>query len=138
KGWSQLTEALTDRAMHDLSLDAIAVDDRFMFNAAAYYGRDYFARPDAAPLRMWVRTAHPQNQAEVEAPLAGTEGERVLAMSVEPDFTPEMKADFRSVSDTEIVNVRLDSERSRRAELFLVEGYERRPRDPLTGLPTPP
>lgn len=138
KGWSQLTEALTDRAMHDLSLDAVAVDDRFMFNAAAYYGRDYFARPDAAPLRMWVRTAHPQNQAEVEAPLAGTEGGRVLAISVEPDFTPEMKADFRSVSDTEIVNVRLDSERSRRAELFLAEGYERRPRDPLTGLPTPP
>ena len=138
KGWSQLTDALTERAMHDLSLDAIAVDDRFMFNAAAYYGRDYFSRPDAAPLRMWVRTAHPQNQAEVEAPLAAAEGGRVLGLSLEPDFTAEMKADFRATADNEIVNVRLDSARSRRAELFVGEGYARRPRDPLTGLPTPP
>jgi 4-amino-4-deoxy-L-arabinose transferase-like glycosyltransferase len=138
KGWSQLTEAMTDRAMHDLRVSAIAVDDRFMFNAAAYYGRDYFARADAAPLRMWVRTAHPQNQAEASAPLSAAEAERVLAMSLEPDFTPEMKADFARTGETEFVNVWLDGERSRRAEMFIGEDYQPRPRDPVTGLPTPP
>ena len=138
KGWEQMTEAITNRAMHDLSLSAIAVDDRFMFNAAAYYGRDYFARPDAAPLRMWVRSASPQNQAETTAPLAADEADRVLAVSLEPAYTPEMRADFARTGEDEVVNVRLDSERSRRAELFIAQGYARRPRDPVTGLPTPP
>ena len=138
KGWSQLSQAMTDRAMHDLRVSAIAVDDRFMFNAAAYYGRDYFARADAAPLRMWVRTAHPQNQAEASAPLSPAEAERVLAMSLEPDFTPEMKADFARTGETEFVNVWLDGERSRRAEMFIGQDYQPRPRDPVTGLPTPP
>jgi len=138
KGWEQMTEAITNRAMHDLSLSAIAVDDRFMFNAAAYYGRDYFARPDAAPLRMWVRSASPQNQAETTAPLAPDEADRVLAVSLEPAYAPEMRADFARTGEDEVVNVRLDSERSRRAELFIAQGYARRPRDPVTGLPTPP
>ncbi|WP_370689784.1 ArnT family glycosyltransferase [Phenylobacterium sp.] len=138
KGWSQMTEALTNRAMHDLRVSAIAVDDRFMFNAAAYYGRNYFARPDAAPLRMWVRTASPQNQAEAETPLSSADGERILALSLEPDFTPEMKADFATVGEVEFVNVRLDRERSRRAEIFVGEGFAPQPRDPVTGLPIRP
>ena len=138
KGWSQMTQAITDRAMHDLSLSAIAVDDRFLFNAAAYYGRDYFARADAAPLRMWVRTATPQNQAEIAAPLQAEEGGRVLAVSLEPDYAPEMRADFTGTGQDEVVNVRLDSQRSRRAEIFTGEAYVRRPRDPVTGLPTQP
>ncbi|MDP3383294.1 MAG: glycosyltransferase family 39 protein, partial [Phenylobacterium sp.] len=138
KGWSQMTEALTDRAMHDLRVSAIAVDDRFMFNAAAYYGRDYFARPDAAPLRMWVRTASPQNQAEAETPLTAADGDRILALSLEPDFTAEMKADFASAGENEFVNVWLDGERSRRAEIFVGEGFAPQPRDPVTGLPIRP
>jgi len=138
KGWSQMTEALTDRAMHDLRVSALAVDDRFMFNAAAYYGRDYFARPDAAPLRMWVRTAHAQNQAEAEAPLTAADGDRILALSLEPDFTAEMKADFATVGENEIVNVWLDGERSRRAEIFVGEDFAPQPRDPVTGLPRRP
>ncbi|HMP62182.1 MAG TPA: 4-amino-4-deoxy-L-arabinose transferase, partial [Phenylobacterium sp.] len=117
---------------------AIAVDDRFLFNAAAYYGRDYFARADAAPLRMWVRTATPQNQAEIAAPLQAEEGGRVLAVSLEPDYAPEMRADFTGTGQDEVVNVRLDSQRSRRAEIFTGEAYVRRPRDPVTGLPTQP
>lgn len=138
KGWSQMTEALTDRALHDLRVSAIAVDDRFMFNAAAYYGRDYFARPDAAPLRMWVRTASPQNQAEAETPLTAADGERILALSLEPDFTAEMKADFATTGETEFVNVWLDRARSRRAEIFVGETFAPQPRDPVTGLPIQP
>ena len=133
-----MTEALTDRAMHDLRVSALAVDDRFMFNAAAYYGRDYFARPDAAPLRMWVRTSSPQNQAEAEAPLTADDGDRILALSLEPDFTAEMKADFATTGENEFVNVWLDGERSRRAEIFVGEGFAPQPRDPVTGLPTRP
>jgi hypothetical protein len=87
---------------------------------------------------MWVRSASPQNQAETTAPLAPDEADRVLAVSLEPAYAPEMRADFARTGEEEVVNVRLDSERSRRAELFIAQGYVRRPRDPVTGLPTPP
>ena len=87
---------------------------------------------------MWVRTAHPQNQAEAEAPLTAADGERILALSLEPDFTAEMKADFATVGDREFVNVWLDGERSRRAEIFVGEGFAPQPRDPVTGLPIRP
>jgi 4-amino-4-deoxy-L-arabinose transferase-like glycosyltransferase len=137
KGWEQATEAIVRRALNDPALTAVAVDDRFMFNAAAYYGRDFFALPGAPPLRMWVREAHPQNQAETAAPLTAREGGRVLAASLEPAFQREMAADFRKVSDREIVSIRLDRKRKRRIEIFLAEGFAPQPRDPRTGKPIP-
>jgi hypothetical protein len=108
-----------------------------MFNAAAYYGRDFFALPGAPPLRMWVREAHPQNQAETAAPLTAREGARVLAASLEPAYQREMAADFRKVSDHEIVSIMLDRKRKRRVDIFLAEGFAPQPRDPRTGKPIP-
>jgi hypothetical protein len=87
---------------------------------------------------MWARTATPQNQAETEAALTAADGDRVLAISLEPDFTAQMKADFDKVGEVEIVNVWLDRERSRRAEMFMGEGFAPQPRDPVTGLPIRP
>ena len=50
KGWRSLTEMIVDRADREPGLTAIAVNDRFLFNAAAYYGRDYFGHVGAPPL----------------------------------------------------------------------------------------
>ncbi len=139
KGWEQVTETLVERALGEPpgSLTAIAVDDRFLFNAAAYYGRDFFALPGQPPLRMWVREAHPQNQAETTDPLTPAEGGRVLAASLEPVFRDEMVRDFKAVSGREIVSIRLDKKRKRRAEIFIAEGFAPQPRDPRTGKPIP-
>ena len=142
KGWEQMTEEIANRAMREPagSLSAVAVDDRFMFNAAAYYGREYFGRNGEPPLKMWVREAHPQNQAETTQPLTPELGKRVLAVSLEPAFAPEMAADFKSASGYQIVSVWLDSKRRRRAEMFIGQTFAPMPRDPVTGLPvrTPP
>lgn len=139
KGWEQMTEEIANRALREPagSLSAVAVDDRFMFNAAAYYGRDYFGKDGEPPLRMWVREAHPQNQAETTQPLTPALGKRVLAVSLEPAFREEMAADFKSVVGAEIVSVRLDSQRKRRADLFIGETFSPAPRDPVTGKPIP-
>lgn len=137
KGWEQLTAQIVERTMAEgyRTVSAVAVDDRFMFNTAAYYGRDFFGIDGAPPLRMWVREAHAQNQAETTDPLTPAQGRRVLAVSLEPGFRQEMGRDFGATYDNQIVSVRLDRKRKRRAELFIAEFFQPRPRDPATGLP---
>ncbi|MCC7266481.1 MAG: glycosyltransferase family 39 protein [Caulobacteraceae bacterium] len=139
KGWAAMTDSLLARARQEPGLTAVAVDDRFLFNAAAYYGRRAWAEPGVAPLVMWVREIHPLNQAETERPLTRANGGRVLAASLIEPFRQEFKADFVHTSGREIVSVTLDGDRrKRRMELFVGEGFSPRPRDPATGLPTPP
>lgn len=138
KGWAAITDAIAERAQLSGPYTAVAVNDRFLFNAAAYYGRDYFGSPGAPPLVMWLRAATPQNQAETAAPLTVDNGARVLGVALEQTWRDEMVADFTRVSGREIFSIRLDEKRRRRAELFTGERFAPRARDPHTGLPTPP
>jgi hypothetical protein len=139
KGWSQITRMVVDRARQEPGgFSAVAVNSRLLFNAVAYYGRGYFAEPRSPPLTAWLLGAAPSNQAESTSPLTPALGRRVLAVSLEQVYRAEMAADFRTVSAREIASVRLDHKRRRRAELFVGEGFEPRPRDPVTDLPTPP
>lgn len=138
KGWKAMTEQILERAGREPGLTAIAVNDRFLFNAAAYYGRDAWASGGLPPLVMWVRAARPQTQAETTDPLTPEAGARVLGVILEKSHRDEMLADFRLVRDRELVRVSLDRKRKRGAELFVGEGFAPRPRDPVTGLPTPP
>lgn len=124
KGWSQSVEAIVSRAEVEPDITAIAVDDRFLFNTAAYYGREFLNRPGAPPLRMWVHSAHAQNQAEAEAPLTKEKGARVLAASLEGAYREKMAADFARTSGEEIARVRLDRKRTRRVEMFIGEGFD--------------
>lgn len=139
KGWEAVSNHIVERVMRQPPgrFSAIAVDDRFLFNAMAYYGRDFFALPGQPPLRMWVREAHAQNQAETTDPLTLSVGRRVLAASLEPDFRKEMQADFKATSEMEIFSVALDRKRKRRAEIFVAEDFAPQPRDPTTGKPIP-
>lgn len=142
RGWDQTVEAVIARVREEQALhgplSAVAMDDRFVYNAAAYYGRDYFGQPGAPPLRMWVHEAYPQNQAETEAPLDADYGRRALVVSLEGDYRPEIEQDFKAVSGLQIARVRLDKRRSRRVDLFIAEGFAPLPRDPVTGLPPKP
>ena len=141
RGWEQGTQALIGRAREEQAgggLDAVALDDRFLFNVTAYYGRDYFGKAGAPPLRMWVHEARPQNQAETETPLTTAQGRRVLIASFEGGYRPEIEQDFARTSGLEIVRVRLDRDHARRIDLFIAEGFAPLPRDPVTGLPPKP
>ncbi len=135
RGWKETTEAVLARADLEPGLTAIAVDDRFYFNAMAYYGRDWWSRTDSPPLRMWVRELTPQNQAETTAPLTTSLGARVLAVSGVPAFRPELRADFGADGPPQVVAIPLDRKRTRDFELFIGERFAPRPRDPATGLP---
>lgn len=141
KGWEESARRILARAEAESRagpLQAIAVDDRFLFNSLAYYGRDWFSRAGAPPLKAWVREAVPQNQAETFAPLSAGETGRVLIASVVPEYRREIVWDFARVVGVQDAPVRLDRKRTRDLQLFVAEGYDRRPRDPVSGLPTPP
>jgi hypothetical protein len=125
-----------ERAQAEGELSAIAVNSRFLYNAMAYYGRRELAQPGAPPLTIWLLADEPRNQAEETAPLTPARGARVLGVSLEQAYRDRMVADFASVGGREIVSVRLDDKRNRRAELFVGEEFAPRPR--LTGLSTPP
>lgn len=128
KGWNATVQAVIERAERERGLTAIAVNDRFLFSAAGYYGRDYFAAANSPPLRMWLKAARPMSQAEATAPLTRAEGGRVLAASLGLVYRDEMAADFARVSGREILGVSLDRRHRLRTETFIGEGFDPKPR----------
>ena len=138
RGWETGAHRILDAAEALGPRAVIAADDRFLFNSLAYYGRERLAGPDAPVLRMWVREAHANNQAEATAPLTPEMGARVLMASTETRFRHEFVADFRGFSGWRDISVRLDPTRSRDVAVGVGEDFRPRPRDPVTGLPTPP
>jgi 4-amino-4-deoxy-L-arabinose transferase-like glycosyltransferase len=139
RGWDQTVQTIIERSREEQALhgglSAVAVDDRFLYNVAAYYGRDYFGTPAAPPLRMWVHEIAPRNQAEAEYPLDAALGRRTLIASLEGTYRGKIQQDFAQASDLQIVRIRLDRKRSRRTDLFIAQGFQPVPRDPKTGLP---
>ncbi|NBU29633.1 MAG: 4-amino-4-deoxy-L-arabinose transferase, partial [Caulobacteraceae bacterium] len=144
KGWEVMSEAVVRRAeieMADRDLSAIAVDDRFLFNSLAYYGRNFFKRPGAPPLKIWLRRNHAGNQAEARSPLTPEQGERVLlvtAAELKDDqdggrrMQPRIElisADFAASKTLEVSRARLDAKRVRRTVLILGENYKPRQKD---------
>jgi 4-amino-4-deoxy-L-arabinose transferase-like glycosyltransferase len=137
RGWSDTANLILDRAWREPELTAIGVNNRFLFYATAYYGRERLAEL-GAPLTAWLLMEGPMNQAETTAPLTPDLGSRVLVVSYEGWRRAEMEADFARVSGLEIGSVRLDAKRKRRVEMFVGEGFSPRPRDSVTGLPRRP
>ena len=139
EGWRATAgqvRAWRDAAQAEGPVTAVAVDDRFVFNALAYYGRGWIAAAGAPPLRMWVREARPHNQAETRAPLTAGSGARVTFLSTA--YPDETRADFIRVAAQKTVRIPLGRSRARPLLLFVGEGFAPRPRDPVSGRPTPP
>jgi 4-amino-4-deoxy-L-arabinose transferase-like glycosyltransferase len=146
RGWESLTQALVRRADLEAAnggITAVAVDDRFLFNVAAYYGRDFFGQPGAPPLTIWVKGAHAGNQAEAESPLTPAIGRRVVVASLEGQHVAGIKADFAGAETAEIASLILSpgcglgpketqahfDHRCRRSMTLLVgEGFRPKPR----------
>lgn len=140
RGWQAVAQGVVARAQALKAtgpVDAVAVDSRFLFNAMTYYGRDYFARPGAARLVMWMRRPRAYTQAEADAPLTPAEGRRVLGASLEGVYLNEMVGDFGATEPAGIVTTPLDAQRRRKVVLFAGRDFAPAPRDPKTGLPLP-
>ncbi|HKP77837.1 MAG TPA: glycosyltransferase family 39 protein, partial [Phenylobacterium sp.] len=117
RGWSQTTDLILDRARREPGLSAIAVNNRFLFYAMSYYGRDRLGS-GAPPLASWLLMEGPRNQAETTAPLTPAIGRRVLMVSYEGWRRAEMQADFARSQGLEIGSVWLDRRHKRRVEMF--------------------
>ncbi len=139
RGWSQTAQAVVRRARVEgpAGLSAIAVNDRFLCDALAYYARDYLREPLSARLTIWLRGAAAGNQAEAAAPLTAAEGQRVLVVAYERAFDTEMARDFTRPMGVELDDIWLDRKHQRVLETFVGEGFRPQPRDPKTGYPTP-
>jgi 4-amino-4-deoxy-L-arabinose transferase-like glycosyltransferase len=143
RGWRADTVAIiaaARTAQRTTPLTAIAVDDRFLFNALSYYGRDSRGAPAAAlptSLRAWIHLARAENQAEAEAPLTPQNGERVLAIGATPEYLAAFKADFQTTASAAPprITIQLDPRHDRSLDLFVGEHFAARPRDPSTGRP---
>lgn len=133
RGWAETTQAILDRAEAEPGLTAVAVNNRFLFYALAYYGRDRLAA--APPLASWLLADAPRNQAETASPLDADLGRRALLVSYEGWWRPQMQDDFVRTEGLEFASIGLDRKHRRRLEMFIGSGFAPRPRDPETGLP---
>ncbi|WP_245620080.1 ArnT family glycosyltransferase [Phenylobacterium immobile] len=141
RGWEETTAAILDRAEREAGLTSIAVNNRFLFYALTYYGRDRLAA--APPLASWLLASEARNQAETAAPLDAALGHRALLVSYEGWWRPQMEDDFSRTEALGFASIGLDAKHRRRIEMFIGEGFQPKPRDPRTGLPvsaatTPP
>lgn len=135
RGWDTLAHAVIAKAQSDGRPTAIAVDNRNVYNALAYYGRDWFTSNPDVPLKAWVREAHPKSQAETETPLTAETGQKVLIVSYVDGFIPDIRRDFAATGPGESLKIALDHKRTRDFILFRGYGFQRAPRDPRTGHP---
>jgi 4-amino-4-deoxy-L-arabinose transferase-like glycosyltransferase len=141
RGWDATAREVIDRAETAAAsgdVSAVAVDDRFLFNALAYYGRDWFGRDGRPPLLVWVRGAAPGNQAEATAPLTQDRGARVVVALLKPDLAEAAAEDFTTVVSLDPISVRLDRQRTRDLAVFLGEGFDPVRDVPASGPPTAP
>lgn len=140
RGWDQTAEAVARKVHSEAErgpVSAVAVNNRFLYDALAYYGRGEFSSPQGPRLTVWIRGRRAGNQAEASAPLTAADGVRVLAVAYEGWFDTEMAADFTRVLRPEIDDVWLDRKHSRTLTLFVGEGFRPQPRSAATGYPSP-
>lgn len=143
RGWQDVAEAAVQRAQveqADKGLTAVAVDSRFLFNAMAYYGRDYFGKPGAPPLTIWLRRDKAGNQAEARHPLTPALGDRVLVVAEDEvrrdaDGVAKMaprvaliEGDFARSQQVGSFRAGLDRKRVRRAAFVVGENYQPQPK----------
>jgi 4-amino-4-deoxy-L-arabinose transferase-like glycosyltransferase len=123
RGWNETARFVTGQAQH-LPIAAVAVEDRYMFNELAYYGRGFFGSPGAPPLRMRP-AAQALNEAELSSPLTREEsfGRILIAESVGTPPTPALPGDFETLSRTYSRVIPLGGGKTREIVLQLGEGY---------------
>ena len=125
RGWAHTTRQVRDyvsAVRRAGPVTAVAVDDRFLFNALTYYGRDGLG----APLRMWVHEAQARNQAETQHPLTPADGARVAFASL--PWTREAMRDFAQVGGVTRATATLGPRHVRTITLFVGERFRPLPR----------
>lgn len=125
RGWRETTSELVAKAK-EVNASALMVDDREIWHALDYYGRDM----DMPPLRAWQSGAHPRSHAEEAGKLLPGEDTRVLIATVGDSARPIIREDFKSIEVLGYIDIKLTPKRDRRFKLYLASGYSQAPRTP--------
>jgi 4-amino-4-deoxy-L-arabinose transferase-like glycosyltransferase len=127
RGGRELTQMIVDRARAESllapPLTAVAIDQRQLFNLAAYYGRDYFGAA-GPPLKAWLAGPAAQDEAELVSPLNAAAGAHVLMVSRDGVSTAAMRAQFQHVADPAVGEIWIDPKHEIRIEMFVGDGFE--------------
>ena len=125
RGWPQTVEIIDTyyQTGHEgLSYSHIAVDNRRVFFDLNYYGL-----PETAPLKIWQRTDHPQNHAELNHALPhGTMGP-VLIIAYFDNYTSDLEEDFNRLAPLEPIAFDLGGGKIRRYNVWAGYGYKVKP-----------
>jgi 4-amino-4-deoxy-L-arabinose transferase-like glycosyltransferase len=123
RGWAETASFVAGAARAQSGLTAVAVEDRYLFNELAYYGRGYFDAAGGAPLRMRP-AALALNEAELSSPLAPSEAGRVLiAETAGLPPSPALPGDFQRTSPLARRTIPLGGGKVREVELTIGEGW---------------
>ncbi len=129
RGWAETARLVCRTARAEPGLSAIAVEDRYLFNELAYYGRDCLP----VPLRMRP-AAQALNEAQLSSPLKPGEARRVLiAETAGLPPAPALPGDFAGVRPLSGEVIPLGGGKIRDVRLYLAEGYR-----PVSQLVAPP
>lgn len=123
RGWRETTDQLVARA-RELDASAIVVDDRELWHALDYYGRNI----EMPPLRAWQRGPTPRSHAEEDGKLRPGEDRNALIASGGPGFRAMIREDFATIRELGYLEVPISPRRKRELKLFLGSGYEQAPR----------
>jgi 4-amino-4-deoxy-L-arabinose transferase-like glycosyltransferase len=131
RGGRELTDMIVSRAQAEAlvgpPLTAVAIDQRELFNLAAYYGRDFFGH-EGPPLKAWLAGPAPTNESELVSPLTPAAGAHALMVSRDGVTTVAMRAQFQHVGDPGIGDVWTDPKHKVRIEMFVGDGLRPPPR----------
>ena len=125
RGWAE-TAVFVAGAARASEPSAVAVEDRYLFNELAYYGRGYFDRAGAALLRMRPAPVRALNEAELSSALRPGEAGRVLvAETAGLPPTPMLPGDFSAIRPAGDRTIALGGGKTRQVQLWLGTGYQR-------------
>ena len=126
RGWQATADIVTSaaRSAQDHGgLTAVAVEDRYLFNELAYYGRDYFAAQGSAPLRMRP-AAQALNEAQLSNPLRPEEaGRALIAETAGSPPVPALPGDFAKLKPLGRWSLPLGGRKTREVVLQIGQGY---------------
>ena len=110
-------EAVIAKGHDGKSFQVIAADKRIIYYDLKYYGLE-----NTLPLKMWMYKAHPENHAELSAPLGLTSGP-VLVINYYPDYIDEMQSDFDNLVPLRPIDIDLGGGKRRKLKLWAGYNY---------------
>ncbi len=125
RGWEETAEKVVARAK-EVGASAIMLDDRELWHAVDYYGRNL----DMPPIRAWQRGPTPRSHAEEAGKMMEGDDRKLLIASISPGLRMMLRDDFAKIEPIGYVDVKLTPKRDRRLKLYLASGYHQHERTP--------